>query len=141
MFTQVKIFLLILLVVMGVASVFVFSTAALAQSTVPVPKASAALTGNADGSAPTTKIHQYIIALVGYGVQLAGLLAIMMITAGGFMWMTAGGQPGRVETAKDMVRSALLGLLLALFAYTILQTINPRLVDIQEIKIDNSTTK
>lgn len=56
-------------------------------------------------------------------VILAGLMSIII---GGYFYMTAGGDSGRVGTAKAFFVSALLGILLALTAYIILNTISPQ---------------
>ena len=70
-------------------------------------------------------IGDYIGAIYRYGVALAAALAMLMITIGGAVWLTAGGSPERVSTAKNFISSALVGLTLALFSYTILYTVNP----------------
>lgn len=80
-------------------------------------------------------IGQYVSALYQYGVGLAAVLAVVMIMIGGFLWLTSGGSPNRAGKAKEFITSALLGLLLALFSYTILYTINPRLVTMGSLKV------
>lgn len=56
-------------------------------------------------------------------VIVAGLMSIII---GGYFYMTAGGDSGRISTAKTFFMSAFLGILLALTAYIILNTISPQ---------------
>ncbi len=74
-------------------------------------------------------ISQYIGALYRYGVGLAAVLSVVMIMIGGFIYLTAGGSPTQVGKAKDFIISSMAGLLLALFSFIILQTVNPALVN------------
>lgn len=57
------------------------------------------------------------------------IIAIVMLTASGLQYITAGSGGGKGE-AKNRAMAALLGLLIALSAYLILRTINPDLVDL-----------
>jgi hypothetical protein len=56
-------------------------------------------------------------------VVVAGLIGIVV---GGYIYMTAGGDAGRVGTAKQFIMSALFGIALALASYIILNTISPQ---------------
>src|SRR3989344_5120444 len=80
-------------------------------------------------------ISQYVVAVYRYGVGLAAILAAIMIMVGGFLWLTSGGSPDRVGKAKEFITGSLTGLLLALFSYLILYTVNPRLVALEPISI------
>ncbi|MDX9893544.1 MAG: hypothetical protein RB292_04015 [Patescibacteria group bacterium] len=80
-------------------------------------------------------IGEYISALYRYGVGLAVTLAVVMIMAGGFLWLMSGGSPDRVGKAKEFIISAFSGVLLALFSFIILQGINPELVKLNPIKV------
>ncbi len=66
------------------------------------------------------KIFQLFMALI----VVAGVIAVVV---GGYLYMTAGGNGGQVETAKTWIKSALFGIVLALASYLILNTINPQL--------------
>ncbi|MBI3290994.1 DUF1634 domain-containing protein [Candidatus Falkowbacteria bacterium] len=80
-------------------------------------------------------IGQYVGALYRFGVAIAAALSVIMIMAGGFLWLTSGGSPDRVNKAKDFITSALAGLMLALFSFIILYTVNPRLVTLEPSQI------
>jgi hypothetical protein len=57
-----------------------------------------------------------------------GLLAFGVLVVGGIRYLTSAGDPGTIKDAKSQMKSALLGILLLLFSYLILITINPQLV-------------
>jgi hypothetical protein len=60
-------------------------------------------------------------------LSLSILFAVIMVTLGGVLYMTTDAIGGKAE-GKDMIRRALLGLLLALVSWIILNTINPDLL-------------
>ena len=80
-------------------------------------------------------IGQYIGAIYRYGVAFAAVLAMLMITIGGVLWLTSAGSPERVNSAKSFVVSAITGLGLALFSFVILYTVNPRLVALEPLVV------
>ncbi len=52
-------------------------------------------------------------------VGIIGALALLMMVAGGVIWMTAG-DSDRVKMAKNMIVNSAIGLLLIFFSYTII---------------------
>lgn len=92
-----------------------------------VPLASANITGP-DIEAGTA-IGIYIKAVYEFLVRAAAILAVMMFSYGGLLWLTAAGEKGRVGEAQKVMTNALIGLVLALGSYTILYAINPKLKD------------
>ncbi|MEI6378887.1 MAG: IPT/TIG domain-containing protein [Candidatus Falkowbacteria bacterium] len=48
-----------------------------------------------------------------------GVLAILLIIYAGFLWMTAGGEAGKIETAKKILKNGVIGLLIVLSAFAI----------------------
>ncbi len=77
----------------------------------------------------------YIGALYTYALSIITLVAVAMIMVGGVVWLTAGGSSERVGKAKEYIAGALTGLLIALFSYTMLATINPALVRFEDIQV------
>ncbi len=72
---------------------------------------------------------EYIAALYKFFVGIAGIIAVLMIAIGGFIWLFSGGSPDKINAAKETIFGAIMGLMLALGSYVILYTINPQLVD------------
>jgi hypothetical protein len=54
------------------------------------------------------------------------LIALITIVVGGYVYMTSGGSAERVGSAKTLIGSALIGLVLALIGYAILDFISPQ---------------
>jgi len=77
------------------------------------------------GSGASPDLATYIAAAVQTCIILAALLAVVMIVVAGFMYITAGGNPGRIETAKKYIWDAIIGLLIAVGYYLILLALHP----------------
>lgn len=82
--------------------------------------------GISAGSAPS--LSTYLRAVFMTGIGLAGVLAVLMIVVGGIQYIGSGMSPSGKSDAKDRITNALIGLLLALLSWLILNTINPDLV-------------
>ena len=61
---------------------------------------------------------------LGAALGLGGILLFIMLVAGGFKYMTAGGDPKKIEDAQHTLTYAIVGLLLVAGAYLILVLIN-----------------
>jgi len=80
---------------------------------------------------------EYISVVFVWGLGIVGAVAVTSIAYGGFMYMV-----GKVEQGKEIIYSALLGLLLLMTSWLILYTINPELATLncQAPKVASSTT-
>jgi hypothetical protein len=58
-----------------------------------------------------------------------------MIMIGGFIWIAAAGDSGKINSAKKIISSAAVGLFLTVGSYTFLSLVNPDLVNLQPLKI------
>lgn len=76
-------------------------------------------------------LPNYIVAIYNYGVGLVAVLAVAMIMFGGFKWIFAAGNAQQIETAKTTIGSAVAGLILVLSSVLLLQTINPKLINLE----------
>ncbi|XOB41250.1 MAG: hypothetical protein ACKKMW_00660 [Candidatus Nealsonbacteria bacterium] len=74
-----------------------------------------------------TDINEIIAWLYYFIVSISGLSAFIMLVRGGFMWMSSAGNQGTLLEAKDIITSAILGLIIVLASFLILQIINPEL--------------
>ncbi len=72
----------------------------------------------------------YFQSVYRFSVGIVGLLAIVMVMLGGVKWITAGGNPSKVQSGKDYIFAAIFGTLLLLSSYMILNFINPQLTNI-----------
>ena len=58
-----------------------------------------------------------------------GIVAILLVTYGGFLWMTAGGNPDQLAKAKKVLVNALIGLAIILLAFSITSFVISRLLE------------
>jgi hypothetical protein len=61
-------------------------------------------------------------------IGIAGLAAFVMLVWGGVQWLVSGAAPGQAGEARDKIRNAIIGLLLILASFLIIQVINPELI-------------
>ena len=64
-----------------------------------------------------------IQTLVKVGLSISGGVAVLMFLAAGFMFSTSQGDPKKTSEAKEMMTSAVVGILFIIFSVTILQFI------------------
>ncbi len=81
------------------------------------------------GQASSTTPLDYIPGLLQLAIGIAGVLAVLRIIYGGFQYISADGF-GAKSSAKETIQNSLLGLLLAIGAYSILYTLNSKLVNL-----------
>ena len=87
------------------------------------------LPGNGNSVDTTVGIESYINTLIKILIGLMSVLAVIMIVVGGIQYMVSS-SGGEKQGGKDRITNALMGLVLALSAYLILNTINPHLVNL-----------
>ncbi len=90
------------------------------------------LTPNCDSQGKCTPglgFAGYINILIRIFIGVCAVLAMIMIVMAGVQYMTSGLSSSK-QAAKQTMTSAILGLILALGAWAILNTINPNLLDV-----------
>jgi hypothetical protein len=92
---------------------------------VPLPTPSGTATS-------TSGIVNYLMILYSFLFGIAGVLAMGLIIYSGFQWVTAGGNHSNISQAKARISNAILGLIILLSSWVILQTINPNLTKLKE---------
>jgi hypothetical protein len=80
-------------------------------------------------------ISVYLSAIFRLGMGVAAVLAVIMIMVGGFIWIAAAGDAGKIKKAQAMISSAAVGLVLTLCAFVFLQTVNPDLVNLKSLRV------
>ncbi len=92
-------------------------TRLLAQITNPVLPTNLGGTGStAEGG---TIIGQLISNIVGLLLIFAFALTLLYLIMGGLQWITAGGDKASLETARNKITNAVVGLLIVAAAYAI----------------------
>lgn len=70
-----------------------------------------------------TEPKSIIEAVVRIGIGIGGGIALLMTLVGGFLITTSQGEPKRLQEGKEMVTSAVIGIIFMLFSVVILQFI------------------
>jgi hypothetical protein len=77
------------------------------------------------GSEDAAKLPEYITAIYKFALWAVGIAAMFMITIGGAMYLTSAGNTSALGNAKGVITDAIIGLVLALVAWFLLNLINP----------------
>lgn len=72
----------------------------------------------------------YVSAIYKMALVIVTLSAVLMLSIGGFMYLTSAGNTASIGTAKGIIYDSLIGLVIALSAWLVLYVINPDLVEI-----------
>lgn len=75
-------------------------------------------------------LGEYIATWYGFLLGTVGIMATLMIMWGGFKYLTSRGDKGMIDSAKNIIISAITGVVLAFGSYTILSVVNPALLKI-----------
>ncbi len=71
-----------------------------------------------------------------WGISLGGMAAFISLIMAGFQYLTSAGNEGKMRDAKDNINSSVLGLLLLLTSFLVLNTINPQLTSLERPEIE-----
>jgi len=73
---------------------------------------------------------QIIVArLIRTFLSVLGIIAVIIVLYGGFVWMTAGGDPDKVDKAKKILINAVIGLAIILLSWSITTFVLNSLID------------
>jgi hypothetical protein len=67
----------------------------------------------------TEALPQVISGIIAVILSTLGVIAVLIILWGGFLWMTAAGEPDKVDKAKKLIVSGIIGLVIIFAAYAI----------------------
>ncbi|MCR4312020.1 MAG: Ig-like domain-containing protein, partial [Candidatus Uhrbacteria bacterium] len=70
-----------------------------------------------------------VAKIINTGLTVLGILVVLIIIYGGFVWMTAQGNPERVDKAKKILINAVIGLFIILASYAITSFVISSLLD------------
>ena len=68
---------------------------------------------------PTVSLATFIGRLLQVFFGLLGVVALALLMYGGFIWMTAAGDPNKVDKAKKIIQNAIVGLVIIFSAFAI----------------------
>jgi hypothetical protein len=79
---------------------------------------------NPDGD--DTKLTSSVSVIVNTLLYIVGILAVVMIIIGAIMFITSAGDPGRTKTARYILIYSVVGLIVALLSFTIVNWVVPK---------------
>lgn len=82
-----------------------------------------------------TMIARYIRVLFITFIWAVGIIATVMVVYGGIKWVAAAGNPSKINDARDVINSAVIGVIIALSSIVLLNIINPRLSSFRTLTI------
>lgn len=84
---------------------------------------------------------KYFRAVYIYMVYVVGVLAVVMLIYGGVKWVAAAGNAGQINDAKDVITNAIIGLVIGLTSFLLLNIINPKLLSLSLPGVTNVSVK
>ncbi len=81
----------------------------------------------------TSTIPQFINTFLGFAIGISGAAVVVIIVVGGFRYVIAAAGASKKDAKKDIFE-AIVGLIILLAAVAILNTINPRLLNLDQLE-------
>lgn len=78
-----------------------------------------------------TTLPDYVRYLFTLIIIFGGIVAFIAMVWGGIKYLTSAGAPAKLSDARDQIFAGILGLIILLSSYLILNTINPQLVGLR----------
>jgi len=83
----------------------------------PLANLNSAAPSSLKGASLPEMIGNIIITVI----SLLGIIMVVYIIYGGFLWTTAGGDSSKVQKAKDIIKNSIIGVIIVLASYLITQ--------------------
>ena len=112
MFNRRKIFTIAIVSAIALISVLCFANLVMALEVGVEPVEEEIELGGGD-------IRVMIARIINVALGLLGIVALLLILYGGFLWMTAGGNSEKLDKAKKIILRAVIGLIIIISAYSI----------------------
>ena len=90
---------------------------------------SPAYRANGCGGTSTTDFSNTIIGIVNGIVGALSLVAVIFIVIGGINYMTSQGDPAKTKKAKDTILYAVIGLIVAVLAFAIVNFVIAKIIN------------
>ncbi len=81
------------------------------------------------GAANETTLSENIGNVIKVALSLVGTIFLALTVYAGFLWMTAAGDESQIEKAQNIIRAAVIGLVIALSAYGITNFVVNKVVE------------
>lgn len=115
---KIRTILLTVAVMIGLAAV-PLTPAAVSAQTKPADEISNGVKDIGGGDKGTDELERGIKNVVNVLLFVLGAIAVIMIIIGGIRYATSNGDSGQITTAKNTILYAVIGLIVAILAYAI----------------------
>jgi hypothetical protein len=75
--------------------------------------------GTSAGLGQPKPLTQIVGQIINVALGFLGIVLLFYLLYAGFLWMTAGGDEGKVKTARTMISQAIIGLIIIVAAFAI----------------------
>jgi hypothetical protein len=75
------------------------------------------------GVAKSGSLKENIITIVNWGLGFVGIIAVIFLIYGGFTYITAAGDESKLDTAKNTIIYAIVGIVVILLAFVIVRAV------------------
>jgi len=100
---------------------------------IPIPTSPVEQGVNTYSNGVVRDVADYIQVIYNFLISIVGVIAAVMMIIGGFQYLTSAGDAGKIGAAKKRITDAIIGLVLALSSYALLNTINPALLSFKPL--------
>jgi Zn-dependent protease with chaperone function len=69
------------------------------------------------------------VKIINVALGFLGIIAVIIVLYGGFMWMTAGGNEERITKAKQILTAGVIGLVIIIMAWAIARFVVETLIE------------
>lgn len=81
---------------------------------------------------PSASPPSIVINVMQWVLGFLGLISVIMIIWGGFTWMTAAGNEEKIKKAKEVLKAAIIGLIVIMLSYSIVAFIFSQTKEVTE---------
>jgi len=80
-------------------------------------------------------LGEYLTAIYNLAIKFGGLIAAVILMAGGVLWLISGGDVSKINQAKEMLTGSVIGLTILLSSYVLLVQVNPEIIKFNPLKL------
>lgn len=78
----------------------------------------------------TDTVNAFLQFIAGSIIELTAGVAIFVLVIAGYMFVTAGGDQGRIDKAKEIIKYTIFGMLLIILSFVIVKTIISLIIEV-----------
>lgn len=116
------------LLLIFVVPVFTASAASAAAPTFGTALKEAGTAAGKAGVSTASEPEPYIAKIIGIALSLVGVIFLMLMVYGGYIWMMAKGDEAEAKKAQGIITMAIIGIIVVVAAYAATKFIVDRLI-------------